>query len=569
MRKMERLRRTAAGIVAATVLCTMAACGNSGTPEGNAGGTGANAAGTENGSAQNGGATADNGTQSGGTKIINRGIIGAPGSLNPLVDAGGAQFIVLEMVYDRPFDASGSTGDILPRLCDSYEVNDEYTEYTLHINQDAKWQDGEDVTADDFVWTYGMYTDPAVGTSHAVKLSALKGVDDATGLRVEGEEFGVTAIDEDTVQMSLTRPMLPGNLFNVYLYIFPEHVYGAVDPSTLLESELWLTPVGSGYCTLDTYVDGSTYEFSANKNYYLGAPDFDKMVIKCMDSSNLLGALMSGEIDMTVGHANRGNIPITDVETARQQGNLELVSGGVTIQYLTINNQRYDENVRKAIDLAIDKEMIANQVFSGYAEVLDQIFPPSHPYYDSSLLGFTRDVEEAKRLLKEAGWDENQTLELLCDTSSTAIQQMAVIIQQNLEEAGIHTEITTMEQSAVYDACRPANGGDFDLALCSTGFGAEPSGMKNNVAVGSATNFSNSTDDTLYEMYDSSGLELDSEKRGEIYKEIQAYYLETMPQSFIVNSQSVFCYNTDVVKECNLDYAADIIWRMWEWKFEK
>ena len=549
----KTLKRLLAVGVSAVMVLAMTACGGTTATSGQAP---ASTAGAGSGKAD-----------PTGEKVINRAIIGAPGSMNPLVDAGGAQFIVLEAVFDRPFDADGVTGDVYPRLCDSYETNEDSTVYTVHINKDAKWHDGEDVTADDFVWTYQMYTDPEVATSHATKLSMLQGVDPATGLRVEGEEFGVVALDEDTVQFTLTRSTLPTELFSVYLYIFPEHVYGAVPANTLLTTDLWTTPVGSSYLKLDSYVDGSVYEFTANKEYHLGAPDFDRLVVKCMEQTNILGALMSGEVDMAIGHANRGDLPIADVELASQQSNLTLEAGGGTIQYLTINNQRYDENFRKAVNMAIDKQMIVDSVYQGYAELLTQMVPPSNMYYDDSQPVFERDVEGAKVLLAQSSFDTSQTLEMLIGNGRTDDQQIAVIIQQNLAEIGINVEITSMDYATVLDTYRT---GDFDMGMAGTGYGAEWFQIRQNLQVGSATNFSNTTDSTLYDLAIEAQNHIDDQQaRREIYNEMQQYWLDTMPQVFLANKQSVFCYNNEVVTECDLSNAGGIIWRMWEWKFNK
>lgn len=540
-------KRAAALLLTVAVVLTLCACGTTQTQTS-----------TESTAEQTSSSEA-----SGGEKVINRGIIGAPGSLNPLVDAGGAQFIVLEMVYDRLFDIDADN-NLMPRLCDSYETNDDFTEYTVHINENAKWTDGTDVTAEDIVWTYEMYTDPEVGTTHAAKLAKLKGVDPTTGLRVEGETFGVTAIDENTVRFELATSCFPWDLFNAYLYAFPKHVYGAVDPSTLLTSDLWLNPVGSGYCILDAYIDGSTYEFTANKDYYLGAPDFDRMVIKCMDQTNLLSALMSNEVDMVVGHPGRGNIPTVDVAVAKEADNLTMESGGYTIRYIAINNEKFSKDVRKAIDLAVDKEMIVNNVLQGYGEVLNQLCPPSSLHYDDSLADWSRDVETAKQLLKDAGWDESQTVELLVSSSDAEQQQMAVIIQQNLAEIGMNVEIKSMEYTSLLDQCRGTSDGSFDLAIVGTAFAAEWAGFKANFVPKGATNFTYSDDDTLFNLLTAASEEIDFDKRHELLCEVQEYMVDEMPYVYLVNQQSVFCYNNEVVTKCDLSNVNNMVWRMWE-----
>lgn len=561
---MKTVTRIFALILVVVMLFSMAACGGNNAPSATEGKTESK---TENNTESKTEEKTD-APKSSGEKVINRGIIGAPGSLNPLVDAGGAQFLVLEMVFDRLFDRS-SKNELLPRLADSYEANDDFTEYVVHLNKAAKWTDGEDVTADDVVWTYEMYTNPAVGTTFASKVSALKGVDSKTGLRVDGEAFGVTKVDEDTVKFEMTRTAFPWDFFNSYMYVFPQHVYSAVDPSTLLTSELWLTPVGSGYCTLDSYVDGSVYEFKANKNYYLGTPDFDRMIVKSMEQSSLLGALMSGEIDMTVGHAGRGNISTADVEVAQTQGNLTLYAGGVSILYMALNNEKLDVNLRKAIDLAVDKEMMANNVFFGYAEVLNNLCPPSSLHYDTDLPAWQRNVEEAKKLLAQSDWDTSKPIELLVDSGNTERQQLAVIVQQNLAEIGLDVEITNMDYTSLLDKCRGTSDGDFEMAIVATAFLPEFAAFTNMFTPKGPTNFSYSDDSGLHDRLYAASQAIDFNERHELLCDVQEYLIDQMPFVWLVNQQSVFCYNNQVVKECDLTNAGDMVWRMWDWKFEK
>ena len=97
-------------------------------------------------------------------------------------------------------------------------------------------------------------------------------------------------------------------------------------------------------------------EFTANKDYHINAPEFDRFVVKIVPASNLLSGLMNGEIDIVAG-AGIGNIPLNDWDMAGQQENLttEAVES-LGYQYLSCNTKNIPQEVRQAVNMAINRD---------------------------------------------------------------------------------------------------------------------------------------------------------------------------------------------------------------------
>ena len=98
--------------------------------------------------------------------------------------------------------------------------------------------------------------------------------------------------------------------------IFPEHCLKDVPAETFVTDPFWDDPIGCGAFKLDNVISGERMEYVANKDYFLGAPDFDRLIIRVIPSANMLSTLISGEIDTT---ALGSELPYTDFQMASQE----------------------------------------------------------------------------------------------------------------------------------------------------------------------------------------------------------------------------------------------------------
>ena len=271
----------------------------------------------------------------------------------PFNTTNGNTDAVLELMYDKLIVVKAN-GEHEPRLADSWEQDTETGKVlTFKLNKDAKWHDGEPVTAEDVVFTCELMANEAITHPRRSKVAFFTGTDDG-GVRIQDEEFGVKALDDHTVQFTLKDPSpisyMLSQTFRDF-YVLPEHLLADIPANSIMSDEFWQHPVGSGPCIYESSVSGERIEFRANKDYCLGAPEFERFVVRIVPASNLLSGLMSGEIDITAG-AGLGNIPMNDWDMAKQQVNLTTESvKSLGYQYLSINvnNNSYSRFVNSMI----------------------------------------------------------------------------------------------------------------------------------------------------------------------------------------------------------------------------
>ena len=225
-----------------------------------------------------------------------------------------------------------------------------------------------------------------------------------------------------------------------------------------MDLDLWKAPVGSGPCKFVSELAGSQLILEANKAYPLGTPGFDRLVITVMDKSNLLTALISGDLDY---YAFGGSVSADDAQVAEQNG-LTVLRGTVpnTFFELMLNGASLpDARIRRAVELALDKELLCQHSTNGLGTVTDSSIPPTSPYAgEGSAAG--RDVEAAKALLEEAGYD-GRTYRLACTSNRAGL---AALMQQNLADAGISISIETVDSATMFAGM---SDGTYDMGIAS------------------------------------------------------------------------------------------------------
>ena len=331
---------------------------------------------------------------------------------------------------------------------------------TFHLDPDAKFHDGTPVTANDWVFTAYLITDPNFDFGMKSECKFFEGTDDS-GVRT-GDTLGIEAVDDTTLVMTFKNPTPVEDwimLHNKYFYVLPEHLLGDMDPAEVNASDIWDNPndLGSGPCTYISELSGSQLELGSFADYQLGAPKFGKLVYTVISASNTVTSVMTGELDMFIQSASiEDSLAAQDMGLPVQQSDLP-----TSVVVFLINNQNVsDKRIRQAMNLAIDKEMLIEQNVEGQGvPSATYIIPGSE--YDAGI-EWSRDVEGAKALLEEAGWDSSQTLTMAVTSTR---ERMAAVIQQNLAEVGINIEILTVDLATEFAGLQD---GTYDLGICGS-----------------------------------------------------------------------------------------------------
>ena len=406
----------------------------------------------------------DTGTETSGQAEgvnLNYGISNSWDSLMPYYSVSGSNYS--RIIYDKLYDRLAyiqSDGTCSPRAATSWESADDGYAILFHLDEGAAFHDGTPVTAQHWVDTIALVTNPACNVLGRDTFAGLTGTDEI-GAAIEGENLGAEAVDEYTLKLTFDNPVVPEEFlveYNRDIYVLPTHLLTDIAPEDLVTSDFWQNPVGSGPCQFVSEVSGSTLVLSANKDYQLGAPGFDTLTITVMDKANLLTALIAGDLDYYTfgGSISEENRPVAE------QAGLTVGEGTVpsTFYELMINNETVDSaDLRHAIEKALDKELLCQQNTGSLGTVTNTSILPgteySRPAGESAY-----DPEGAKELLAQAGYD-GETFTLAC-TSQRA--SLAALIQQNLADVGIQVEIETVDSATMFAGM---SDGTYDLAVAS------------------------------------------------------------------------------------------------------
>ena len=380
--------------------------------------------------------------------VVNVGVTYAPSNINPLAPVGLVSTYVANLLF-LPLVELDSNFKYQPMLADSITTEDNKT-FTIKLNEEAKWTDGSDITSDDVIYTLELMSNPVVASNYAYMFAIIEGLDDA-GYLPEGAASisGVTKVDDSTVQVVVKNPTtltIFQDTVGRYLLTLPKSQLESIDVAELNASDFMQKPnVTSGPFVISEIDRDHYVEMVPNKDYFKGASPLDQLNFKVVQGNQVAAQLKSGEIDMNIPSA--GVIPVSDYELVKGLDTLETSYGQpLATQYMYINeNVVADVKQRQAISYAMNRELIVENLLQGAGEVTEGFFASISPYLNDDIKPRGYDLEKAKQLLAESGWDSNQTLKMSVLSGDATLEQAANIIAENLREAGVKVEIQMMD----------------------------------------------------------------------------------------------------------------------------
>ena len=409
-------------------------------------------------------------------------------TFDPALNTEISNSYVLTHLYAGLF-RKGPNGEVLHDLCERYEVSEDGLTYTFHLVSDAVWSDGVPVTAYDFEYSYLRVLSYGVDNAWAVNdmVNFIVGAEEYNAAALqEGKSFdcttadhsyvGIEAKNDATLVLTLKAPCayLTG-LLSSYAWIPVRKDYAVQHDS------LWSFEPGyptNGPYTLVECNETEKAVLAKNEMYRLADEvTMDTIVFLCMaDEDSQALAYRTEEIDIALA---------ISTETALAYvGSDELwVMPQPSNYFLIINSGptgpdwAKDANVRRALALAINKEALVN-ILGG-----PQFYPVLNGYVPDGIAGIddtfraegdaegyslVYDLEQAKALLSEAGYDASNPLRISYKYSNSSIHgDVATMLQQMWKAAGIEVEFQSVESAVFYDQL---DQGDFEIARY--GYGA-------------------------------------------------------------------------------------------------
>ena len=487
------------------------------------------------------------------------------GIFNPLISNVNIDKYVTSVVYASLMTVNDK-GEQEPYLATESKVSDDMKKITYTLSDKAVWHDGEKVTANDVAYTFKAMADPNYTGGYYGDVQAVKGAEAYHNGEAEDIE-GIKVIDDKTIEIEFEKVYAPGvtNLGNVE--IIPEHIWSKVDPGEWTkQTELLNNPVGCGPYKLTEYKTGSHVKFEAATDFFGGEVKTPNLVFKAINADTTQAEFKGGNVDI----ANVESLRQADIDALTSEGLKTVSYDNYMFTYMGFNLRKEslkDVKVRQAIMYAIDRQSILDNIVEGRGSVVNAPLLPSSWAYpeESELEQYKYDVEKAKSLLKEAGWEDKdgdgivenangEKLELTidCQNDHEVRQKTATAIQESLKAAGIDVEIDTMEYSALMD--KAVANHDFDLYMmgntlsldpdpkpmwASTAISNEPGVIGYNIVA-----YNNPETDKLIEEGNAT---LDQNERKSIYGEFAKILNRDVPEAYL------FCQNVERVYNPGLE----------------
>jgi peptide/nickel transport system substrate-binding protein len=487
--------------------------------------------------------------QTGGTATIP---IGADPTMNPWHPNAFVESLFVNRVLFAGVTRPGK--DLLPApdLATSWEASADGLSWTFKIRGDAKWSDGQAVTADDVAFTFNdVVLKKELGANGAGNFSAVQSVE---------------APDATTATFKLARPFsaLPSYLaYNAG--ILPKHIFaGQADPWGMTAVNKG-TPISSGPFKVEQYTSGQSVVLARNDAYFGGKPYLDKLVFKVVpDANTQIAQALSGELTIMIMD---NKAAVDRVKSASQVR----VEPRQLVQYywLSLNqtDPRFqDVKVRQAFEYAIDRQAIVTAVEKGYGKPANTpIVPAFKAYYDAAHESqYPFDPGRAKALLGEAGWTpgsdgilqkDGKPFQFTMDVGQRGVLQPTnELIQQNLKAVGIQADLSSMEWNAYIQ--KVVVNRDYVATVNWWVYPADPDVFPyfHSSTAGKGFNIPGFKDPKLDELLTRVQTESDQGRRKAAVTELQTFMADNLPYIFLWYPEEIDVVNANLqgVPDLNL-----------------
>ncbi len=435
----------------------LSGCGGNNTSSGSGGGDGSVPAADDTTAAETT-ASGDSGVDTAGFMIdvLNADIQTAD------VQKTSKDYTLPQNIYDRLLEIEvddAGVSKIVPSLAEDWDISADGLEYTFHLRQDVKFQNGNDFTAEDVVYTFHrlLTVENGVNTELLDQVKGAAEVIEGSADRLEGVEM----VDDYTVKITLKEPFAAflSCLTAPGLSIYDSEATEAAGDQFGMDPAV---TVGTGPFRFAGWTFNDQLVLVKNEDYWKGAPELPGVVIKIIpDTETQTMMFESGELDLldldfVTDAADRF------LETYPEQ----IVQGPrVGITYFTMNfniEPFQDLKVRQAVQMAIDRQAILDALYGGRGQVEHGIYPYGLIGFNEGQTKISYDPEKAKALLAEAGYPDGFTMELAADASASDTVTMALeIIKEQLAAVGINAEIKNYDESTWLETRKAGELGSF------------------------------------------------------------------------------------------------------------
>ena len=469
---------------------------------------------------------------------------GSPEGFTPALYTAGTTFDASSrQLYNKLVEFERGTTTLAPALAESWEISDDGLTYTFHLRPGVKFHgtDGftptRDLNADDVVWSFERQLDP----EHPYHLVSGGTYEYFQSMGMPDLLAAVEKVDDMTVRFVLNKPEAPflANLgmdfASIHSAEYAEQMTAAGTPENVD-----LNPVGSGPFQLVAYQKDAVIRYKAHPDYWGGPAAIDDLVFAITpDPSVRWQKLQAGECHV-MPYPNPA-----DIEAIRAHPDVNLLEQeGLNVGYLAYNTEKEpfgDSRVRKALNMAINKQAILDAVFQGSGTVAKNPIPPTIWSYNDAVEDDPYDPDAAKALLEEAGVTDLKTNIWAMPVQrpyNPNARRMAELIQADWAKVGVDAEIVSFEWGEYLK--RSAEGEHDTVLLGWTGDNGDPDNFLHVLLGCAAADDGTNRARWCYEPFDSLLLEAkqvsDPAARTALYEQAQVIFKEQAPWATIAHS---------------------------------
>ena len=387
--------------------------------------------------------------------VLNRGNGGEPGSLDPHQISGTWEASIARDQFLSLY-TEAADGSIIPGAAESHMVSDDGLVYTFTLREHT-WSDGTPVTAADFEFSFKRILDPATSSGYAYLLYTIDGAEEFNAGEAEVDAVGVTALDDQTLEVRLATPApyFIAQTTHQTAYPVPKHIVEAYGAD-------WARPENievNGAFKVSDWKIGEVLTVEKNPLFY----DADQVALDAVNfypiesATTELNLYREGALDITE------NVPTDVIDELREEFGDELLFtpyGGTYYYAFNTNDEALsDPAIRNALSMAIDRAFIANEV-DGTGVVPAYGFVPTSisggyevqtvPWADTP---YDERVAMAAETLAAAGYTADAPLALtLSYNTNDAHKNIALAVADMWAEIGVAVELYNSDVSTHYDA---------------------------------------------------------------------------------------------------------------------
>ena len=501
--------------------------------------------------------TASSMAEEAGALNLGMGMLNDTGTgFNPPINYGNC--FESSLIWEPLLRYDVDTNSYIPILAESYTISEDGTKHTV-VLKDAKFHDGEPITADDVIFTFNLNL--LVGGSNSGPLKGLKGGEAVATGEAEAIE-GIYAENEKTVVFEFDTPNFnfAPTLGSGCLGILPKHLLGDLPAAEVpTYADYWAKPIGSGPYKVDETAYPNYVTLTRFEDYHSAPAGIEKIHLTAYaDNNAMMVAMMAGEcdigrqVDATAGQdavASNPSLELTLMDSDYCRCfvfNLSDKEGARE----DLKNPR----IRQALNMIIDKQMVVDYI--GISSSVATT-PNVGSEYNTDVPRWQRDLEGGVKILQEEGFDFNTPLRLYAYYTDQQTIDIMDIVVANLAEAGITTELLIDGEnimSILYENCT------FDLGYAAIGQnGVLPYQMVDPGAIYDSwfnDAFLASNEELFGSLIDQYNGTADATQRKQLLDQIQVNFMENMPiiPGWLYNT--AWLINKDHVQGLKL-YSAD------------